>query len=130
MRLSSPELGFEKAEAQIKPAGQPAEFREVAALTALRTTYPKRFAGLGGCWTSLLLQEGFVYRRRVDGSAFLSLGCFSMAVALWRVDEISETGHAHDRVLDAYRCLVNVTVMFLLCVVHSREAPQCWFALI
>ena len=74
----------------LKPAGQPAEFREVAALTALRTTAPGRFHGLGGVWAGALLQEGLLYKRKADDCTFLSLGFNSHAFILWKVDEVSE----------------------------------------
>ena len=81
--------GLDK-QAHLKPAGQPAEFREVAALTALRQTSSGGFRGLGGMWAGSLLQEGHLFKRKSDGSVFLSLGFVNQAFIMWKVDEISE----------------------------------------
>ena len=74
----------------LKPAGQPAEFREVAALTALRQTSANQFHGLGGMWAGMLLQESHLFKRKSDNAFYLSLGFVNQAFILWKVDELSE----------------------------------------
>ena len=54
-------------EKDFKPGGQPADFRSVSVMMALRSTASSDFKGLKQCWLGTLLQEGLLFREKSTG---------------------------------------------------------------
>jgi hypothetical protein len=69
----------------VKPAGQNADKKSVACMVVLKELAPSGFSGIGGTWVACLLQKGRLFRRKADGTIFLSLGFNTKAVIAWAV---------------------------------------------
>ena len=80
------------AKALVKPAGQPADNREISAMLALRHCADEDFVKLHRCWASFLLQEGCLFRRSADeeGPVFLSFGSRGRVAWGFQVTEVEE----------------------------------------
>lgn len=76
-------------EAEVKPAGQPADFRSVASVIALRTNQPDGFKNLSALWVTNFLCEGHVFVHRLSGKYYISLGVVFQAAWLWEIQEVS-----------------------------------------
>ena len=78
-------LNRSKAARVWKPAGQPAEFRSAAAMSALRGLVDDNFQNAGAVWTGCLLQEGLLFRHKECNEYYVSLGFEAHSLILWRV---------------------------------------------
>ena len=85
-------LSRNKTERTWQPAGQPAEFRSVAAFLALRHLADVDYQDAGAVWTTCLLQEGLLFLHKPSNRFFLSLGCETWAAVMWEVKPVSATG--------------------------------------
>lgn len=75
--------------AAVKPTGSAAEFRSIAAMSALRQHHDSNFESLPGVRVSVLLQAGHVFHRKSDDQYALSLGPATHAALMWRIEEFS-----------------------------------------
>ena len=69
-----------------------ADQRAVAALAALEAMQPDNFHGGDSFWAACLLQRGRLYRRRIDGQLFISMGFETYCSLGWKVELISHDG--------------------------------------
>ena len=77
-------------EKDLKPGGQPADFRSVSVMNALRLSADSDFKGLKQSWIGTLLQEGLLFREKANGKTFLSLGHVLQSLWLWEVSQVAD----------------------------------------
>ena len=94
--------GTLSGEKEQKPAGQPADFRSIAAMCSLRELVGNDFRGLSQCWLGMLMQESLVFRDKTSKKVYCSLGHTIQLVLLWEMTPAAET------------CLLYVAILVTL----------------
>lgn len=107
----------------VKPAGQEADWRSVAAITALRCLASTSFVDASAVWCTAALERGKLFQEKLAddclGKVYLSLGFHFSAAILWEVEEVQPelyqlaadgltAGSSNARV--RYVCLTTMTV--------------------
>ncbi|CAK9065522.1 unnamed protein product [Durusdinium trenchii] len=121
--LTEPMAGQQSHVQAVKPAGQEADWRSVAAITALRCLASTSFVDASAVWCTAALERGKLFQEKLAddclGKVYLSLGFHFSAAILWEVEEVQPelyqlaadgltAGSSNARV--RYVCLTTMTV--------------------
>ena len=74
----------------LRPAGQPSQFRAVAALLSLRQLADSDFRDIGGCWVGALFEHGHLYRCASSSMPMLCLGFHYKIAFMFHVQELEQ----------------------------------------